>query len=167
MTLFLFLFLFPAGKLLRCLPLPRIALALSVTPLNPFRVNWPGHLRIFDAPQLKIVLRTNCQTWTIYAGGSSRFHLLVLMCSCAAVQGCLTKLPEAQGKTQLFPAWAFTPAKRRKYLFSNTTLASAFIESIHMPKEKPESYTESIATKEGLPCPVVQLQPDTKARACA
>jgi hypothetical protein len=82
--------------------------------LNPFRVNWPGHLRIFDAPQLKIVLRTNCQTWTIYAGGSSRFHLLVLMCSCAAVQGCLTKLPEAQGKTQLLPCLGLHPCQEKK-----------------------------------------------------
>ena len=59
-----------------------------------------------------------------------------------------------------------SPLPREESIF-NTTLPSASSESIHMPKEKPESYTESIATTEGLPCPVVQLQPDTKARACA
>ena len=80
----LYLFRFPAGQLLRacrCRELAlALALALSVTPLNPFHVNWPGHLRIFDAPQLKIVLRTNCQSWKIYAGGLAASIHLVLMC---------------------------------------------------------------------------------------
>ena len=164
----LYLFRFPAGQLRRACRCRELALALSATPLNPFRVNWPGHLRIFDAPQLKIVLRTNCQSWKIYAGGLAASIQLVLMCSCAAVQGAALPTPKKLRENPTASLLGPSPLPREESIF-NTTLPSASTcsESIHMPKEKPESYTESIATTEGLPCPVVQLQPDTKARACA
>jgi hypothetical protein len=84
-----------------------------------------------------------------------------------AVQGLphLGTPPEGQGNAPS-SLLGLSPLPRDESI-SIESVPNTLLKSIHMRKEKPEFFPESIATKEGLPCAVVQLQPDTKARACA